>query len=136
MLLRSSESKGVCYVETKNLDGETNLKHKIAEKSLNKKFEDPNAVHNFRCGLVCEEANDLIYKFEGTIFFGADKRKSLSSENFALRGSSLKNTEYVIGFIVYAGHQTKIMMNSTGSKFKMSRIERETNKQIIIVFVV
>ena len=28
------------------------------------------------------------------------------------------------------------MMNSTSAKFKMSRIERETNKQIIIVFVV
>ena len=28
--------KGVCYIETKNLDGETNLKHKLALKHLNK----------------------------------------------------------------------------------------------------
>lgn len=28
ILLSSSEKSGVCYVETKNLDGETNLKHK------------------------------------------------------------------------------------------------------------
>ena len=27
-LVRSSLPKGICYVETKNLDGETNLKHK------------------------------------------------------------------------------------------------------------
>ena len=92
MLLRSSEAKGVCYVETKNLDGETNLKHKVAEKSLNRRFEDPDAVNKFRCNLVCEEANDLIYKFEGTIMLGADKKKSLSSENLCLRGSSLRNT--------------------------------------------
>ena len=92
VLLKSSEPKGVCYVETKNLDGETNLKHKVAEKSLNKVFERPDAVQNFRCSLVCEEANDLIYKFEGTIFFGNNKRKSLSSENLLLRGSSLRNT--------------------------------------------
>lgn len=104
VLLRSSEPKGVCYVETKNLDGETNLKHKVAEKSLNKRFEDQNAVHNFRCNLVCEEANDLIYKFEGSIMLGPGKKKSLSSENLVLRGSSLRNTQYIIGFIVYAGH--------------------------------
>lgn len=93
VLLRSSEPKGVCYVETKNLDGETNLKHKTAEKSLNKRFEDPDtAVQNFRCNLVCEEANDLIYKFEGSIMLGEGKKKSLSGENLVLRGSSLRNT--------------------------------------------
>jgi P-type E1-E2 ATPase len=35
VLVQSSDSKGVCYIETKNLDGETNLKHKLAEKYLN-----------------------------------------------------------------------------------------------------
>lgn len=34
VLAQSSDPKGVCYVETKNLDGETNLKHKTAVKSL------------------------------------------------------------------------------------------------------
>ena len=29
-LLNSSANKGICYIETKNLDGETNLKHKQA----------------------------------------------------------------------------------------------------------
>ena len=28
LILNSSLPKGICYVETKNLDGETNLKHK------------------------------------------------------------------------------------------------------------
>jgi magnesium-transporting ATPase (P-type) len=28
VLLNSSAPKGICYIETKNLDGETNLKHK------------------------------------------------------------------------------------------------------------
>jgi len=31
ILLNSSASKGICYIETKNLDGETNLKHKQAQ---------------------------------------------------------------------------------------------------------
>ena len=53
-----------------------------------------------------------------------------------LRGSSLKNTDWVIGFIVYSGHQTKIMMNSANSKYKMSSIEKGTNRQIVLIFVV
>ena len=36
VFVKSSDStRGVCYMETKNLDGETNLKHKIVEKHLN-----------------------------------------------------------------------------------------------------
>jgi len=40
----------------------------------------------------------------------------------------LRNTEYVIGFVAYSGHQTKIMMNSANSKYKMSTIEKGTNR--------
>jgi phospholipid-transporting ATPase len=65
------------------------------------------------------------------------KRKvSLNVENVLLRGSSLKNTEWIVGFVIYAGHQTKIMMNSANSRFKMSTIEKGTNKQIILIFIV
>jgi magnesium-transporting ATPase (P-type) len=46
----------------------------------------------------------------------------------------LRNTDWVLGFVVYCGHDTKIMMNSTGAKFKMSRIDQLTNKQIVLVF--
>ncbi len=34
VLLNSSGPKGICYIETKNLDGETNLKHKVANKEV------------------------------------------------------------------------------------------------------
>ena len=32
IIINSSGPKGICYIETKDLDGETNLKHKQADK--------------------------------------------------------------------------------------------------------
>ena len=34
VLLSSTNDEGVAYVETKNLDGETNLKNKVVPKDL------------------------------------------------------------------------------------------------------
>lgn len=34
VLLLTSGAKGTCYIETKNLDGETNLKTKQTQKNL------------------------------------------------------------------------------------------------------
>jgi len=51
-----------------------------------------------------------------------------------LRGSSLKNTEYVTGMCVFTGHDTKVMKNSASSKYKFSRLEIHMNKALVIVF--
>jgi magnesium-transporting ATPase (P-type) len=60
---------------------------------------------------------------------------SLSADNMLLRGSSLKNTEYAYGIVVFVGHDTKIMLNSTASRTKTSRNERMTNIQVLLVFL-
>lgn len=44
LILHSSEPKGACYIETKNLDGETNLKHKTACKETVKYCGDEKSV--------------------------------------------------------------------------------------------
>jgi hypothetical protein len=49
----------MCYVETKNLDGETNLKHKITEKILNKKLRNLDGLNEKLAGTaICEVPND------------------------------------------------------------------------------
>jgi len=42
VLLHSSGQKGTCFVETKNLDGETNLKLKQTHKDLQKLITKDN----------------------------------------------------------------------------------------------
>ena len=53
-----------------------------------------------------------------------------------MRGCCLKNTKYIIGFVAYTGHETKIMMNAFKSKSKMSTVEKLMGKQILIIFFV
>jgi len=50
-----------------------------------------------------------------------------------LRGSSLRNTEFIYGIVVFTGHDTKIMKNSVKSKAKFSKLERSTNKYILVI---
>ena len=45
LILNTSEPKGVCYIETKNLDGETNLKQKIANNDVLKIFSKHDQIY-------------------------------------------------------------------------------------------
>lgn len=51
-----------------------------------------------------------------------------------LRGCTLRNTDWVIGIVIYNGHYSKIMMNTIRSKEKKSMLEKKMNKYIIFVF--
>lgn len=57
----------MCYVETKNLDGETNLKHKKADgKTVELCKSDQEAIANFTGSVLeCDKENEFIYKFTG-----------------------------------------------------------------------
>lgn len=86
--------------------------------------------------MECENPNDRIYKFEGVFQAMSGHNYSLSADNMLLRGSSLKNTDYVYGLVVYTGHDTKIMLNSTSARNKFSRNEKMTNIQVLLIFIV
>ncbi len=52
-----------------------------------------------------------------------------------LRGTKLKNTDWVVGFTVYTGKRTKIMMNGCGATSKTSNIERKVNHIIVYIII-
>jgi len=62
------------------------------------------------------------------------ERLSLGTENLLLRGSSVRNTDFVFGVAVFCGHDTKVMQNSSSAKYKFSKLDMQTNLAIIIVF--
>ena len=54
VLLQTSDAKGTCYVETKGLDGETNLKVKKVQKDINEKLTEEQHVHQINGAIHCE----------------------------------------------------------------------------------
>ena len=70
VLVRSSDEKGCIYIETKNLDGETNLKNKYVQKDINNRYvNDLKAMTQMQGKVFCEAPNNAIYKFEGQMIF-------------------------------------------------------------------
>jgi phospholipid-transporting ATPase len=60
----------------------------------------------------------------------------LNGSNLLLRGCSLRNTEFILGAVVYTGHQTKIMLNSVSARPKRSHLDHITNYFVLLLFVV
>ena len=59
----------------------------------------------------------------------------MNNDNFILRGCKLKNTDFVLGLVIYTGHNTKIMKNSVKAKPKRSQVEKKMNSFIIQIFM-
>lgn len=58
LLMHSTGENGVCFVETKNLDGESNLKMKVATKELNRIYRDEDSIRNLQGIVGCEVPNN------------------------------------------------------------------------------
>lgn len=127
VLLRTSDPSGLAYVQTMNLDGESNLKTRYArQETASVEFEETEISGIIRC----EPPNRNIYEFTANMEFSGHKF-SLSQSNIVLRGCQLKNTEWIIGVVVYAGQETKAMMNSAVSPSKRSKLESYMNRETL-----
>ncbi|XP_039016955.1 probable phospholipid-transporting ATPase 8 isoform X1 [Hibiscus syriacus] len=132
-LLSSGYQDGVCYVETMNLDGETNLKSKHA-LGVTSVIRDVETVKGFRAVIKCEDPNEHLYSFIGTLYYEC-QQYSLSPQQILLRGSKLKNTDYIYGVVIFTGHDTKVMQNAMDPPSKRTRIERRMDKIIYVLFI-
>ncbi|KAK6252623.1 hypothetical protein QUC31_014343 [Theobroma cacao] len=132
LLLASSNPDGVCYIETANLDGETNLKiRKALERTWD--YLTPEKACEFKGEMQCEQPNNSLYTFTGNLVMD-NQTLPLSPNQILLRGCSLKNTEFIVGAVIFSGHETKVMMNSMNVPSKRSTLERKLDKLILTLF--
>uniref|UniRef100_A0A671S321 Phospholipid-transporting ATPase n=1 Tax=Sinocyclocheilus anshuiensis TaxID=1608454 RepID=A0A671S321_9TELE len=132
LLLSSSEPHGLCYIETAELDGETNMKVRQS-LSVTSELGDPNNLARFDGEVVCEPPNNKLDRFCGTLYW-KDCKYPLSNQNMLLRGCVLRNTESCYGLVIFAGPDTKLMQNSGRTKFKRTSIDRLMNTLVLWIF--
>ncbi|KAH9137061.1 hypothetical protein AeRB84_018017 [Aphanomyces euteiches] len=124
---------GICYVETKSLDGETNLKLRQAmESTLEAQTE--HEVLQLHGRVECEQPNKAISRFTGSFFVdqadGSIVNDPISIKNILLRGCQLRNTEWMYGLVLNTGPDTKIMQSSAKPVTKWSSINGQVNIMI------
>ncbi|XP_030252559.1 phospholipid-transporting ATPase IA isoform X1 [Sparus aurata] len=133
VILSSSEPQGMCYIETSNLDGETNLKIRQGLQ-VTADIKDIDSLMRLSGRMECESPNRHLYEFVGNIRLDRRSTIPLGPDQILLRGAQLRNTQWVHGVVVYTGHDTKLMQNSTRPPLKLSNVERITNFQILVLF--
>ncbi|GAB1286839.1 Phospholipid-transporting ATPase [Apodemus speciosus] len=135
LLLSSSEPHGLCYVETAELDGETNLKVRQALPVTSELGADISSLakfdglsfpqHSLACITACflkekdnalrivscEAPNNKLDRFSGVLSW-KDSKHTLSNQKIILRGCVLRNTSWCFGMVLFAGPDTKLMQNS------------------------
>ncbi|KAI8987868.1 hypothetical protein BDF20DRAFT_813789 [Mycotypha africana] len=147
ILVSSSEPEGLCYIETSNLDGEVNLKIKQALPQT-ATILDPVAMSRLEGVIKSEQPNNRLYNYDGVLsastsfsdennhVAGKIKEYALDPTQLLLRGAQLRNTLWIYGIVVFTGHETKLMLNSSKKPSKVSNVTRITNRNILYLFAI
>uniref|UniRef100_U3I446 Phospholipid-transporting ATPase n=1 Tax=Anas platyrhynchos platyrhynchos TaxID=8840 RepID=U3I446_ANAPP len=114
---------------------ETNLKFKMALEVTDKYLQEESAMADFNGLIECEEPNNRLDKFTGTLFW-RNTSYALDADKILLRGCKIRNTDFCHGVVIFAGADTKIMKNSGKTKFKRTKIDSLMNYMVYTIFLV
>ncbi|GMF34819.1 unnamed protein product [Phytophthora fragariaefolia] len=152
VILATSEEEGRCFIETSNLDGETNLKRRVAVKPtaqivgwrelhgdpLSQETVCASAVRRLRGSIEHEQPNNQLYTFTGRLLLREGDRGEtavpLGPENLLLRGCSLRSCAFVIGLVIFTGSETKLLQNARAAPSKQSKLYRTANRCMLLIF--
>ena len=139
VVLSTSDPEGMCFVETKNLDGETNLKPRKSISATSNVISEED-MERLSFILDCEPPHQNLYTHQSILRYtdsnGENKQESVTINELLLRGCTVRNTDWIVGLVVYTGADSKIMLNGGATPSKRSKIEKETNFNVIVNFVV
>lgn len=137
-MVSTSEEENVCYVETKNLDGETNLKARHAVPELTHLRTSTDIETQAKFTIEAEPASVNMFGFDAAVVIhdgrvgkdGKPLKCPVNLNTVLLRGTVVRNTDWVIGCVAMTGQDSKIVLNSGGTPSKRSKVERQMNPMV------
>ena len=84
--------------------------------------------------IQCDLPNPSLYTLNGKANMrlnGLGNEFPLDAKNLLLKGAKLRNTEWIIGIVIYTGHNCKLMKNAKDPIIKMSSVESLLNKLLL-----
>ncbi|ETK83647.1 hypothetical protein F441_11448 [Phytophthora nicotianae CJ01A1] len=148
ILLATSRPDGRCYVETANLDGETNLKIRQVASCTKHFLTAEEILDRYTLEVECDVPNKDLFYFDGVLKLKKfadeavadttnkeDTETSLTMDNLILRGSESRNAEWTLGLVIYTGKETKVQMNSVAVPLKRSFVEKTLDTMFVLVLM-
>lgn len=151
VILATSEEEGRCFIETSNLDGETNLKRRIAVKpaaqtvgwrELNHGPLDEALTHSrvlqLQGSMEYEQPNNQLYNFTGRLLLATKNETEIvpvGPDNIMLRGCGLRSCSFVLGLVIFTGAETKLLQNSRSAPSKQSKLYSTANRCMVLIFI-
>ena len=109
VLLSSSDAHGNAYIQTSNLDGESNLKSRSSLPATRGLATDAQ-LGGLRGEVECGPPDEHLYVFDAQLRVGGAVL-ALSSSQLLLQATSLRNTDWATGLVVYTGNDSKFGRN-------------------------
>lgn len=131
LICATSDEENVAFLETKNLDGETNLKSRNGIQGLSY-LRNARACADITRGgfkIDCDAPDVNMYKLNAAVIT-PEATYPIDLQTTLLRGTVLRNTDWVIGIVLFTGADTKITLNSGVTPSKRSKVERQMNPQV------
>jgi phospholipid-translocating ATPase len=141
LLLSSSTKTGTVYLQTANLDGESDLKPRAPHPRTQELGREWS--FGFRGVCECAPPNASVYEFDSRLWLDPSPTNgsppgeplSISGEQLLQQTCLLANTEWVVGMAVYTGNETKFGMNRGQPPSKLTQVDQLVNRVSVFIFL-
>jgi magnesium-transporting ATPase (P-type) len=146
-VLRKPEYKGATTIDEVTEDGEGGLFHKFHKRLVEaaQKYTDKDVIIDsdtkFIATVTSEPPNPHVNTFTGKLTIPPVEENGecfdipLGAENVLLRGAVVRNTEWVLGLVVFTGTDTKLVRNSFETPSKFSQLDMLMNQTVLLILM-